>query len=99
MSAHSICVNALPPLNCRVFRGLSQAIIAFTLVALYFPVHARDADMLRVPPGFTIETLPFEVPNARQMALTDDGHLIIGTRKQSNVYALRRSDHAQRCGR
>jgi glucose/arabinose dehydrogenase len=58
-------------------------------VALYFPVHARDADMLRVPPGFTIETLPFEVPNARQMALTDDGHLIIGTRKQSNVYAVK----------
>lgn len=45
--------------------------------------------MLTVPAGFTIETLPFEVPNARQMALTDTGHLIVGTRKRGNVYAVK----------
>ena len=50
---------------------------------------ASDTDKLSVPPGFSVHTLPFFVPNARQMALTDAGHLIIGTRKLGNVYAVK----------
>ncbi|HBK11388.1 MAG TPA: sorbosone dehydrogenase [Gammaproteobacteria bacterium] len=43
---------------------------------------------LSLAPGFSIETLPFAVPNARQMALTDAGALIVGTRKKGRVYAV-----------
>ena len=45
-------------------------------------------DSLNLPPGFTIEVLSDEVPNARQMALTDGGTLIVGTRREGKVYAL-----------
>ena len=108
-----ITFNNLPlSLRSVAYRGLRVLAIA-TLVTVHPSVNADDVDMLTVPPGFTIETLPFEVPNARQMALTDAGHLIIGTRKRSDVYAVKNaltsakpevvtlfdgSDHAQRCG-
>ncbi len=56
-------------------------------VLLAKPEDART-DEIRLPPGFTIETLPFSVPNARQMALTDAGTLFIGTRREGVVYAV-----------
>lgn len=43
---------------------------------------------LQAPPGFVVETLPFDVPNARQMALTPSGTLIVGTRRAGDVYAV-----------
>ncbi|MEM7080490.1 MAG: PQQ-dependent sugar dehydrogenase [Pseudomonadota bacterium] len=43
---------------------------------------------LRTPEGFVIETLNFAVPNARQMALTKAGNLIVGTRRRGAVYAV-----------
>lgn len=84
-----ITLNNLPlSLRSVAYRGLRVLAIA-TLVTVHPSVNADDVNMLTVPPGFTIETLPFEVPNARQMALTDAGHLIIGTRKRSDVYAVK----------
>ncbi|MCR9258996.1 MAG: PQQ-dependent sugar dehydrogenase [Pseudomonadaceae bacterium] len=50
--------------------------------------HAGTANPLVVPPGFTVETLNFTAPNARQMALTENGTLILGTRRAGNVYAV-----------
>ncbi len=47
-----------------------------------------DVDKLRVPAGFAIERLNFEVSNARQMALTDSGILIVGSRREGKVYAV-----------
>lgn len=49
---------------------------------------AETPPNLSLPPGFSIETLNFEVPNARQMALTSEGTLIVGTRRKGNVYAV-----------
>ena len=60
-----------------------------TLAALAGALTAANADpRLTTPPGFAIQTLPFSVPNARQMALTKNGHLIVGTRKAGKVYAV-----------
>ena len=57
------------------------------LAALAGALTAANADpRLTTPPGFAIQTLPFSVPNARQMALTKNGHLIVGTRKAGKVY-------------
>ncbi|MDB2645675.1 PQQ-dependent sugar dehydrogenase [Pseudomonadales bacterium] len=43
---------------------------------------------LTAPAGFTITKLPFSVPAARQLALTENGTLIVGSRKSGNVYAI-----------
>ena len=56
---------------------------------------ASNTNKLVVPPGFSVHALPFSVPNARQMALTDAGHLIVGTRKLGNVYAVKNALTAQ----
>lgn len=53
----------------------------------YSPVSA-DLDKLTLPAGFTIERLPFEVPDARQMALSGQGTLVIGSRRKGVVYAV-----------
>ncbi|NOX51978.1 MAG: sorbosone dehydrogenase family protein [Gammaproteobacteria bacterium] len=47
-----------------------------------------DTQALNLPSGFSIEPLAFEVPNARQMALTANGTLIIGTQRAGVVYAV-----------
>lgn len=53
---------------------------------------ARAADLpleqLVLPPGFSIEVLIDDVPNARQIALGDQGTLFVGTRREGKVYAI-----------
>jgi glucose/arabinose dehydrogenase len=50
---------------------------------------ADPATQVRVPSGFRIETWAL-VPNARSMALGDDGTVFVGTRKNpGDVYAVR----------
>ena len=50
---------------------------------------APRLDELRVPPGFVVELVTDELPNARQLALADDGTLYAGTREDGRVWALR----------
>lgn len=49
---------------------------------------APDLSKLLLPPGFDIELVTADVPNARQMALSANGVLYVGTRRAGNVYAL-----------
>ena len=51
-------------------------------------VSQEELDQLQLPAGFKIEVLNFSVPNARQMALTEEGTLIVGTRREGKVYAI-----------
>jgi glucose/arabinose dehydrogenase len=46
-----------------------------------------DNGDISLPPGFKIEIYA-NVPNARSMALSDDGILFVGTRSSGNVYAV-----------
>ena len=48
-----------------------------------------DTSQLFLPPGFTISVVTDAVPNARQMALSDDGTLYVGSRRAGNLYAIR----------
>ena len=65
---------------------ITQLLTAFVLLTLTVAV---TADTRLTPSrGFVLETLPFSVPNARQMALTANGTLIVGTRKAGKVYAV-----------
>ena len=63
-------------------------LLAALVTGLVTTTVAAADDRLNLPPGFSIKTLPFSVPNARQMALTQSGTLIIGTRKAGKVYAV-----------
>ena len=66
----------------RLLRALVLCIATMTSVA------QADTGKLTLPAGFSIETMNFEVDNARQMALTENRTLIIGTRRKGNVYAV-----------
>lgn len=62
----------------------------FLLLAgwLFAPAVLADLDKLKLPAGFTIEALPFSVPDARQLALSGQGTLVVGTRRKGVVYAV-----------
>lgn len=75
-------------LSRRMARSTLTA-MASVLLALAGIVASVQADpRLTTPPGFSITKLPFSVPKARQLALTKNGTLIVGTRKSGNVYAV-----------
>lgn len=44
---------------------------------------------ITLPPGFRIDIYADNVPNARSMALGPDGTLVVGTRSDGRLYALR----------
>jgi glucose/arabinose dehydrogenase len=45
-------------------------------------------DRITLPPGFTIEVYADDVPNARQLALSPNGTLFVGTREDGRVFAI-----------
>ena len=47
---------------------------------------------LQAPPGFEVASWADEVPNARSMALGDEGTVFVGTRTDGRVFALRDFD-------
>ncbi len=51
----------------------------------------RDLDKISLPPGFRIDLYANDVPNARSLALSDNGVLFVGTRA-GTVYAVVDSD-------
>lgn len=50
-------------------------------------------DKIKLPKGFHIEVYAEGVTNARSMALSPEGTLYVGTRKEGSVYALRDEDN------
>lgn len=47
---------------------------------------------LRVPEGFVVSLYADNVPNARTLALGDNGVIYVGTRQQGSIYALQDTD-------
>ncbi len=47
---------------------------------------------IQLPSGFQIDYFARDVPNARSMALGEDGTVYVGTRTEGKVYALRDAD-------
>lgn len=54
-----------------------------------------DLSAIRLPPGFSIEIWSDDVPNARSMALGDDGTVFVATRRDGRVYAAIPRDGAE----
>ncbi|MEO8081099.1 MAG: PQQ-dependent sugar dehydrogenase [Caldimonas sp.] len=76
-------------------RGIHRAIAAALVgaAALALPVATTAAgdvrlETLRVPPGFRIELVTDQVPNARAMTLGRSGVVYIGTANAGKVYAV-----------
>lgn len=51
-------------------------------------VEPLPIDRIRLPEGFSISVYAADVPNARSMALGEDGTLYVGTRAGDDVYAI-----------
>ncbi|WP_026950212.1 PQQ-dependent sugar dehydrogenase [Algoriphagus mannitolivorans] len=45
-------------------------------------------DQLKLPPGFKISVWAADIPNARSMAISDNGIVFVGNRQEKNVYAV-----------
>ncbi len=45
-------------------------------------------DQIKLQPGFKISVWAADVPNARSMAISDNGIVFVGNRQEKNVYAL-----------
>ncbi len=45
-------------------------------------------DQIKLPAGFQIEVWAADVPNARSMAISENGIVFVGNRQEKNVYAL-----------
>ena len=64
----------------------------YAMVGLIFSIsnlYADNLQLLKAPKGFKIERFADDLPNARTMALGNQGTLFIGTRGAGNVYALK----------
>lgn len=75
------------------FRVTRFGLLPALLLALLFhpaqaEVTAAQLQSLQLPPGFAIDVLTDQVPNARQMALSEAGTLFVGTRSKGKVYAV-----------
>lgn len=65
-----------------------RTLLTFSLLLTAACSDARPLlDKIQLPPGFHISVFA-EVPNARSLALGDDGTVFVGTRKDDKVYAV-----------
>ncbi|MHA7679528.1 PQQ-dependent sugar dehydrogenase [Cupriavidus sp. PET2-C1] len=79
-------------LHIRSFRTLLASTFAAFVATIWFSPDANAGlplDQIHLPPGFRIELLSAEVPEARGMTLSPEGTLFIGTRGEGKVYAIR----------
>ncbi len=70
-----------------MFRKLSACLI----LAMISPLASASLDDIQLPPGFAIEEYA-DVPNARSLALGEQGTLFVSNRKGRFVYAVVRND-------
>ena len=70
-------------------RWVAAAVVVVGLAAGAAPMAQElPLERLTLPDGFRIEVYASGVENARQMALTPDGTLFVGTREAGNVFAV-----------
>src|SRR5688572_1531360 len=72
-------------------RIILSTALAIALSLSCSPVGSQEKlplNEIRLPPGFAIELWVDNVPNARQMALSPNGTLYVGSRSEGKVYAV-----------
>lgn len=80
---------------------VSHLVALVLLISVFFIENQVDAgalplDTITLPPGFTITVYADNVPNARGMALGQNGTLFVGSKEKGNVYAVVDKDGDQR---
>src|SRR5215213_240161 len=73
-------------------RIILSTALAITLSLSCSPAGSQEKlplNEIRLPPGFAIEIYADNVPNARQMALSPNGTLYVGSLKEGKVYAVK----------
>jgi glucose/arabinose dehydrogenase len=75
---------------------VAVALLAVTLPDIFHGKSDSGAslplDKIKLPPGFRIDLYASNVPNAREMVLSPNGTLFVGTRNEGNVYAVLDND-------
>ena len=85
MLLHKGTLNMIKPITL---------LTALTLgMSLSCPSQALPLDRIQLPQGFSIDIYAENIENARQMALGDNGTVLVGSRKAGNVYALIDTNH------
>jgi glucose/arabinose dehydrogenase len=75
----------------KIFAIISM--LSFSLHSWAVPLEKQQIlQQLHLPVGFEITLFADDVPNARSLALGDNGVIYVGTRQQGSVYALQDSD-------
>lgn len=75
----------------RTILGLLSLIIAQNCWAAT-SAHQDIIKQLRIPQGFVLSIFADSVPNARSMALAEDGTVFVGSGAEGKVYAVKDSD-------
>ena len=76
--------------KCLRCQRLSLPLLVSMLFVTPAALAQSDLDLadISLPPGFSIEIWTDEVPNARSLALGDDGTVFVATRRDGRVYAV-----------
>ena len=74
------------PARSKGSQGVRTRKCAAALLCLGAAVSAAPAQEL--PPGFSLSVVTDELPSARQMALSDEGVLLVGSLRAGNLYAV-----------
>ncbi|NJD07203.1 MAG: sorbosone dehydrogenase family protein [Methylococcaceae bacterium] len=69
-----------------------RILLIASLAACAARAETDPAAGIRLPPGFQIQAFSAETPNARSLALGEDGTVYVGTMQEGKVYALRDHD-------
>src|SRR5258706_617011 len=69
------------------------ALLAVLAVATAAAAQKLPIEKIKLPPGFEISVFADNVPNARAMALGDQGTLFVGSMRAGKVYAIRIRDN------
>jgi glucose/arabinose dehydrogenase len=80
---------------------LTKYLLALTLFAEVAQAAETDAwlSAIKLPPGFRISLFTEQTPNARSLALGEDGTVYVGTVAEGRVYAVRDDDRDGRADR
>lgn len=70
---------------------MCRKLLVAVLLLVLAPAAIASLDDVQLPPGFVIEQYA-DVPNARALALGDDGTLFVSNRKGTSVYAVVETD-------
>ena len=72
----------------RSAEQMSSPLHPFAPILTGRPASELPLDKLRVPPGFKVEVWVDKVPEARSLALGDNGTVFVGNRNLTDVYAI-----------